>query len=158
MVIYSIDTWRLSYYSIIFFGVITLLIGCNDNTGITEVKWDRDSCERCRMVLSDRHFAVQVRGGPKNKVYHFDDIGCAVHWLKEQSWSQDQTTKIWVTDYRDGQWLDARTAQFVFNQVTPMNFGLGATAKPVDNSVTFEIAKARLLLRKHQHILQPTTP
>ena len=34
--------------------------------GMAEVKWDRDTCVRCSMVLSDRRFAAQVRGGPKD--------------------------------------------------------------------------------------------
>jgi len=54
---------------IYLFSIIALLTGCyNDNTGPTEIKWDRHTCERCRMVISDKHFAVQVRGGPKNQV------------------------------------------------------------------------------------------
>ena len=132
--------------------IFLVLVGCSDGTGTVEVKWDRDSCERCRMVISDRHFAVQVRGGPRNKIYLFDDIGCAVHWLNDQEWGKG--SKIWVADYRSGQWLDAYTAHYVVGQITPMNFGLGAIAKPVKGSMDFATAKTQLLLNKHQHISQ----
>ena len=43
--------------------------------GMAEIKWDRDTCTRCRMAISDRRFAAQVRGGPKDQVFKFDDIG-----------------------------------------------------------------------------------
>ncbi|MES9860639.1 MAG: hypothetical protein ABW138_07295, partial [Candidatus Thiodiazotropha sp. 4PDIVS1] len=66
---------------------VMLLVGCSaDNgTGPLDVKWDRDTCERCRMVLSDRKHAAQIRYFPPDKkrsvVNFFDDIGCAVLWL-----------------------------------------------------------------------------
>jgi len=135
-----------------FLTVLTLLTGCNgDITAPVEITLDRDNCERCRMVISDKHFAAQVRGGPKKKAYLFDDMGCAVHWLKKQAWGEDETTKIWVTDYRNGRWLDARKAYYVSGQITPMDFGLGAVAEQVEGSMDFETAKAVLLAKKHKH-------
>jgi len=43
---------------------------------------DRDTCVRCSMVISDRRFAAEMRGGEKNIVFKFDDIGCAVFWMR----------------------------------------------------------------------------
>jgi nitrous oxide reductase accessory protein NosL len=145
-------------YLLYLLGVLALLISCSSNdTGPVEVKWDRDSCERCRMVLSDRHFAAQVRGGPKNKAYLFDDLGCAVHWLKKQPWGEDETTQIWVTDYRNGNWLNARTAYYVGGQITPMDFDFGAVPESVEGSVDFDTAKTQMLKKKkkprHEHSL-----
>jgi hypothetical protein len=109
------------------------------------------------MVLSDRHFAAQVRGGPKNKAYLFDDLGCAVHWLKKQPWGEDETTQIWVTDYRNGDWLNARTAYYVGGQITPMDFDFGAVPESVEGSVDFDTAKTQMLKKKkkprHEHSL-----
>jgi len=136
-------------YLFYMLSVVTLLIGCSNNdTGTVEIKWDRDSCERCKMAVSSRHFAAQVRGGPKNKAYVFDDLGCALHWLNKQTWNK--TPKIWVTDYRNGQWLDARTAYYVPGQMTPMDFDFGAVAEQVEGSVDFATAKAQMLAKKHK--------
>jgi len=33
--------------------------------GMHPIKWDRDTCVRCSMVISDRRFAAEMRGGPK---------------------------------------------------------------------------------------------
>jgi nitrous oxide reductase accessory protein NosL len=142
----------MKYLLFYLFAVIALLISCSNDTGTIEIKWDRDSCERCRMVLSDRHFSAQVRGGAKNKVYLFDDIGCAVHWLKKQSWGEDETTQIWVTDYRNGDWLDARTAYYISGQTTPMDFGFGAVPESVEGRVDFETAKMQMLAKEHRHM------
>ncbi len=135
-------------YLFYILSIVTLFtISCSNNdTGIVDVKWDRDACERCRMVISDRHFAAQVRGGPKNKAYLFDDLGCAVHWLQKQKWAD--TAKIWVTDYRNGKWLNARTAHYVSGQITPMDFEFGAVAEPIKGSVDFATAKAKMLAKK----------
>jgi copper chaperone NosL len=113
--------------------LLALLAACSGgpDTGPGEVRWDKVSCERCIMSISDRNFSAQVRGGPadrKSRLYYFDDFGCAVLWLQEQAWREDSRTEIWVTDADTGQWLDATTATFGSGFITPMDFGLGARA------------------------------
>ena len=118
-----------------------ILLGCSEPaSGPVEVKWDRDSCERCRMVLSDRNHSAQVRGGPENgksRVYKFDDFGGAVLWLADKPWKDDAKTEIWVNDHRDGRWIDARKAWYISGQVTPMEFGLGAQDSEVENGMNY---------------------
>lgn len=118
------------------------LAGCSGDpgTGPVEVKWDRDVCERCRMVLSDRLYSAQVRGGSegqKTKVYRFDDVGCAVLWLEQQAWRNDPRTEVWVNDYRTGVWIDARSAYYVKDRITPMAYGLGAQADPAPGALSY---------------------
>ena len=129
--------------------VALLLAACSrePETGPVEVKWDRDTCVRCSMAVSDRHYAAQVRGGPKKQVFKFDDIGCAVHWLKDQPWGNDPATEIWVTDFRSGKWLDARTAHYVTGKTTPMAYGFGATGEALPGSIGFEEARKQLLAK-----------
>jgi len=136
---------RFKYY---FFILLILSTSCSESTGHIEIAWDREACEKCRMLISDRHFAVQVRGSPKNKVFLFDDIGCALHWLNAQSW---QAKELWVMDYETGHWLDARMAYYVPNQKTPMDYGFGATATAVKNSLDFETAKKQILSTPVHH-------
>ena len=70
--------------------------------GMVEIKWDRETCPRCSMVISDRRFAVEVRGGPKDTVVKFDDIGCFTFWVREKikdmPWLADPATRMWVVD------------------------------------------------------------
>ncbi len=132
--------------------ILIVLMSCTDKqTGPIEITLDRDSCERCQMAISDKHFATQVRGGPKNKVFLFDDIGCATIWLNKKPWAD--TAKIWVADYKTGDFLDASTANYVPEQITPMDFGFGATSEPVAGSIDFNTLKPKLLAKKSTHSL-----
>ncbi len=127
---------------ILFF--VSLLAGCGDDeTGVVDVKWDRDACQRCQMMLSDRNFSAQIRTFPKGKrsrVYKFDDIGCAVLWLDTKEFKNDPRTQIWVNDYKNNQWIDARTAWYSTGLNTPMNYGLGAQTEQVDGALNFDQA------------------
>lgn len=127
--------------------LLGLLTACHQEptTGAAEVKWDRDTCARCSMALSDRRFAAQVRGGPKQRVFKFDDIGCAVFWLKDQPWAGDASTEIWVRDLRSEMWLEARSAYYVANKSTPMGYGYGAVVAQEAGAVNFEEARKRIL-------------
>jgi copper chaperone NosL len=128
-----------------------LLSACSadSGTGPAEVKWDRNACERCRMVLSDRHFAAQVRylpaGKERSKVLQFDDFGCAALWLQDKPWRDDPQTQMWVADHRNGDWINARTASYVTRKMTPMEYGLGAQSDPAPGALDFAQAQAHVL-------------
>jgi nitrous oxide reductase accessory protein NosL len=118
-------------------------------SGPVEIAWDRDVCEYCRMVISDRAHAAQIRGGPGNKVYRFDDLGCALNWLQARGWDQ-QGVEIWVADSRHPRqvhWLDARAAHYLPGQTTPMDYGLGAVSGAPLGSLDFTAARRAMLER-----------
>lgn len=125
------------------------LAGCGDpGTGPGDVKWDRITCERCRMVLSARTYSAQIRtlkADGKSSLHFFDDIGCALIWLEDQPWREDPRTQIWVTDWRNGAWIDARAAHYLPGKETPMQYGLGAQSEPAAGAIDFAAA------RKHIH-------
>jgi nitrous oxide reductase accessory protein NosL len=140
---------------ILLLGVGVLILGLqglaacsrDPGTGPVDVKWDRYTCERCRMVLSDRKHAAEVRvhpSGGRSKVHFFDDIGCAVVWLEDKPFRDAAGTEIWVTDWRTGHWIDARNASYVLGQVTPMEYGLGAQSESRPGALSFEQAKAHI--------------
>jgi hypothetical protein len=118
--------------------------------GPAEVKWDRDACRSCGMVLSDRNFAAQLRGGPKDELQKFDDIGCALTWLAKQSWADDPKTRLWVAKYGSGEWLDARAAHYLEGKTSPMGFNFGAVG-PEQPGLSFEEVKAKVLAGRGGH-------
>jgi len=132
--------------------------------GPAEVRWDRETCERCLMAIGDRNFAAQLRGaapGETPKVHKFDDLGCAVIWLDQQSWKDNPEVEIWVNDYQNGEWIDARQAFYVINQLSPMNYGLGAQIKNTPGSLNFAQAREHIYqteARYQQHNNAATTP
>jgi copper chaperone NosL len=125
------------------------LVACSGDpgTGPVDVKWDRLPCERCRMVLSDRRHAAQVRVRPaqgRSQVLFFDDIGCAVIWLEDKPFRDAPGTEIWVTDWRSGDWLDARKAYYLGGQLTPMEYGLGAQPEPTPEALNWAGARGHI--------------
>jgi nitrous oxide reductase accessory protein NosL len=124
------------------------LAGCSSRgewpEGMQEIKWDRDTCVRCSMVISDRRFAAEMRGGPKNTVFKFDDIGCAVFWLRDKAaqypWMAEPATRLWVADANNRgdalRWHDARTAHY-FGKISPMGYNFAAVALPQAGSTDF---------------------
>ena len=128
------------------------LSGCGDpGTGPVDVKWDRITCDRCRMVLSARTYSAQIRAfkaDGKSSLHFFDDIGCALIWLDGQPWREDPRTQIWVTDWRNGAWIDARTAHYLPGKETPMQYGLGAQSEPAPGAIDFAAA------RRHIHAVE----
>ena len=123
--------WKLvKFLNILLFFNVLFLTGCinEPKTGPVTMKFDRDMCERCRMLISDRFHAAQVRGGNKNKAYKFDDIGGAIIWLDEQTWKDESKTEVWVTHHETGEWINAKEAWYVQEKHTPMNYGFSAEA------------------------------
>lgn len=126
-----------------------LLAACADDAGLwpegmQPIKWDRDTCVRCAMVISDRRFAAEVRGHGANQIAKFDDIGCAVTWcaekLNSQPWLGEPATRLWVAEFSgQGQrWLDAKAAHFAPGPRSPMGYDLAAHAQAVAGSTDFQ--------------------
>lgn len=128
---------------------LLFLAACSGDrgTGPVDVKWDRDACGRCNMVLSDRMHSAQVRYSDahgRSRVQKFDDVGCAVLWLDQQPWAQDPGVEIWVADHRNGDWIDARHAFYIGGQLTPMEYGLGAQPESAPGALDFAQARTHI--------------
>jgi hypothetical protein len=122
--------------------------------GMQPIKWDRDTCVRCNMVISDRRFAAQMRGGPRKTVFKFDDIGCAAFWLRDKAgthpWMPEVNTQLWVADFSSDakapRWLDARRAQYT-TRTSPMGYNFGAVAQAQAGSVDFATMREHVLAK-----------
>lgn len=128
-------------FSLIFCFLSLFFLGCENKTNFEakKVHWDRDMCERCKMVLSDRKFSAQVIHPQNAKKYPFDDIGCVILWFKEDKISWIDTAIIWVNDAKSGEWIDARKAFYSVENITPMAYGFGAHLKKEDIQVGQEV-------------------
>lgn len=139
-----------------------LLSACSNEpqTGPAKVRWDRETCERCLMAVSDRNFSAQIRGGvagEKQKLYKFDDLGCAVIWLDQQSWKDNPLIEIWVNNFETQAWIDARTAHYVVDRLTPMNYGLGAQSEALPHTLDYTEAKQHIYKIEEQYNLHNGT-
>lgn len=128
-----------------------VLAGCSSEplTGPAEIKWDRDVCVRCSMVISERAYAAQIRD-PMKKVHKFDDFGCAIFWKEHQTFS-DAEIEFWVPDARaepvGGTWLDARQATYLAGRRSPMGYGFAAVAPGTPETVGYDAARKAVLAK-----------
>jgi len=119
--------------------IAAFLAACGDQgdwpEGMQPIQWDRDTCVRCNMVISDRRFAAEMKGGEKNTVFKFDDIGCLVFWLRDKAaqfpWMGAPATRLWVAEYSSDagapvRWLDPRAARYLPGRISPMGYNMAA--------------------------------
>lgn len=122
--------------------------------GMVEIKWDRDTCARCTMAISDRRFAAEIRGGEKNIAFKFDDIGCATVWMRDKQkdypWLGDAATRIWVADVGSTgeKWLEARQAHYAGGKMSPMGYNYGASPFAEAGALDFEEMRRQVLAKE----------
>lgn len=123
------------------------LAGCMKQTeGAENVHYGRETCTMCGMIISDARYATEIRGAAERKLVKFDDVGCAVHWLKNANWDDAAIAEFWVMDSEDGAtWLDARTAQYLPGVVSPMDYGHAAVREVRANAVPFAKMRSTVL-------------
>ncbi|MCB1349587.1 MAG: hypothetical protein KDK11_13480 [Maritimibacter sp.] len=124
-----------------------LLAACKPQTeGPEEIRWGRESCAICGMIISDPRFGAEVRGGPGRELLKFDDLGDALHWLSVQDWADAPETEIWVRDYETGtRWLAAREVRYLSGVVSPMDYGFGAVEQSGPDTLSFEEMRAEVM-------------
>lgn len=139
--------------------LIGAALGCDREAGtwppgMQPIKWDRDTCARCNMVISDPRFAAEMRGGEKNTVFKFDDIGCLVFWQRDKAaqypWMADPATRMWVADSADmsgASWLDPRQARYLGGRLSPMGYNFAAVRDAVPQSLTFGAMREQVLAK-----------
>lgn len=133
-------------------GLLTLgLAACSREpaSGPVAIDWGNDADARCHMKIRDKGFAAEIRD-PAGKVWKFDDIGCAVFWLSQQSY--DERTpgiEFWVADFGSGQWLDARRASYLEGKRSPMRYQFAALGEAEPGTVGYGDMKQKVLARGH---------
>jgi nitrous oxide reductase accessory protein NosL len=129
--------------------LFSLIIACkggNEEQLPVDFVWDRVACEECKMALSDRHYTAQVID-PTGRAYFFDDIGCAILWLRRQPWKDKART--WVNDVKTTEWIEAKKANWIYGDPqTPMGYGVAATLSPVENALDYETVKIWMIIGK----------
>ncbi len=140
---------RLFLKAVTFVLLSLSIIGCkggNPEQLPVDFVWDRVACEECKMALSDPRYSAQVID-PNGRAYYFDDIGCAILWLRRQPWKDK--ARIWVNDVKTTEWIDAEKANWIYGDPkTPMGYGFAATLSPVENALDYETVKKWMVIGK----------
>ncbi len=115
-------------FSYILLFIVLLFTGCEKKivTDLHDVHWDRDMCERCAMVVSDRRHSVQAINPKNGESYMFDDIGCTILWFHDEKIEWEKEAVLWVTDGQTGKWINAKKAIYTSENITSMAYGFMA--------------------------------
>lgn len=68
------------------------LIGCG--SGTPALLFDRDTCDFCRMTISDRRFGAVAKSAG-GRVARFDSIECLAAWASKEA---DPPRAMWIVD------------------------------------------------------------
>ena len=118
---------KFNIKSILLLGLMVLFFaGCFEKDDGPNIHWDRDMCERCKMVVSERNFAVQVINPEDKKKYVFDDLGCAIVWFDQEKLDWLDKATIFINDATNGEWINAKQALYATGNLTPMGYGVSA--------------------------------
>lgn len=118
----------------------------NDEQLPVDFVWDRVACEECKMALSDKRYSVQIIH-PDGRPYFFDDIGCAVLWIRKKPWKDKART--WVNDVNTKKWIEAEKANWIYGDpLTPMGYGFAATMEPVKKPMKYKTVKKWIYIGK----------
>ena len=102
-------------------------------------------CPQCHMYLGGKTHTAQIITKDA-KTHFFDDIGCAMLWLKEQK-IEPQSVTIWVYSNDTNHYIDAFKASYTINDETPMHYGFGAyeNANTKEGMIDFNEMRLRML-------------
>ena len=108
-----------------------------------EFKDNAVQCPQCHMYLVGKKYTAQIVTDDL-KTHFFDDIGCAILWLKEHN-IELSSTHIWFFSNDTNRYIDASKAFYSFNDTTPMFYGFGAYEEPKEGMIDFEEMRLRML-------------
>lgn len=96
--------------------------GAAPASGPVEIRYGRDTCDRCRMHLGARGFAAERRD-EKGVLHKYDDVGCMLIAA-----SRSASGEAWVEDHAGGGFVPLLSATLVAGDGlgTPMNYGVVA--------------------------------
>ena len=117
--------------------ILFLSIACEKGMAKPEEPmWGKESCGRCRMILSEKRYAVQ-RILQSGQIIFYDDMNCAL----EDANHKDEG-KLYVRPFGSDDWVPAETARYNSGFQTPMNSGIGA----MKNGGTLTFAEVQKLI------------
>lgn len=102
-----------------------LLVGCGDDGPSADdppaIKFGRDNCDRCGMIISEERFASGIVDA-KGNAEVFDDAGEMVASIQESGLGD---RKAWVHGFPSLEWMDATAAWYVVTMEMPTPMGSG---------------------------------
>lgn len=111
------------------FSAAAVLVGCRRGSGTTTpptIRYGRDVCAQCGMIISDARFAAAATAADGSSLV-FDDIGDLLAYQRAHA---PEWVVVWVHDYETEEWLRAEEAWYLLGGEvhSPMGWGIAAFA------------------------------
>ena len=108
-----------------------------------EYKDNTLQCPQCNMFIVGKNDTAQIITND-GKTHFFDDVGCAILWIREKKLSMQSLT-FWVHTRDTHDFIEASKAFYSVTDNTPMKYGFGAYEKKQPTSISFEEMQLRML-------------
>lgn len=134
----------ISGFTFIVFVVSIITVGCGPlDDGVPRIRYGEETCDRCRMIISEKRFAAAYRT-EAGQLRKFDDLGCAI--LHREA-HEEAVTQFWGYDFEETGWLDVRKAFLVRSPdlITPMGYGIAVLPTAVKASALVEKVNGQLV-------------
>ncbi len=119
----------------------------NTTHSAVPIKVKEYQCSECNMNIEALSYAAQITSENGN-TYFFDDIGCAILWLKKNS--KDIHT-IFTQTQDTRKWIDAKKAWYSRTASSPMGYGFAAYEKSQKGFIPYDEMKLLMLQGKNLH-------
>lgn len=108
-----------------------------------EYKDNTLQCPQCNMFIVGKNDTAQIITND-GKTHFFDDVGCAILWIRDKKLSMQSLT-FWVHTRDTHDFIEASKAFYSVTDNTPMKYGFGAYEKKQPTSISFEEMQLRML-------------
>ena len=108
---------------------------------VRPVIWDQQTCEHCKMAISEPAFAAQLQT-EDGRVFDFDDPGCLFRYQGRQ---RPEVHALYFHAMEGDAWLSRDEVAFATGVHSPMGHGLGAVRRGTPGALSYEEAVARVV-------------
>jgi hypothetical protein len=114
-----------------------------------DIKAKEYSCSKCNMFVKNLDYATQIVLKNGN-TYFFDDIGCAVEWLENNS---NELAIVLTKTLDSHKWMDAKKVWYSRIAPSPMGYGFAGVEHKKDGLIEYE--KMKSLMLKGENLRNP---
>jgi len=119
----------------------------NTEHKIIPLKPNTYQCSECSMPIEAMAYSVELIT-EEGDTYFFDEIGCAVLWLKTH---QPKIARFVTQTLDTHHWIAVKKAYYSRTAPSPMGYGFGALEHPRARDIPYEEMRLLMLQGKHLH-------
>jgi len=127
--------------------LLLLLFACEVKPEPEPIRYGKDACAWCRMIIADAGFAAELKT-KKGKVYKFDAPECLAAFVLSGQIKKDEILGMWVADFaQKGKLIPVEQAKFLVSEKikSPMGLNIAAFSSEEDLEEAKRVFGGRVL-------------